>query len=382
MAFTALLGAVACTWLILATQMSLGMRRVPRLSSVTPLPDAALPTVSLLFSARDEAEKMPAALRSMLALDYPGYEVVAVDDRSGDATPEILREFSAACKRLRAVRVDELPPGWLGKPHGLETAYEHSHGDWLVFTDADVRFAPESLRLAVSLAIDRGCDHLTLIPGMDVVGFWERTVLNFFGLAVLLAARPWSVPNPASSAYIGIGAFQLLRRSAYEQIGTHRRLAMEVVDDLKLGWLVKQAGLRSGAAIADDLLRIRWHSGIGNIIRGTEKNFFATASFRTGRALAQYLAMLILNVLPFVALPFVSGWALGFAAVGAVIPVGVSGAAAVRGGGSPLYGLTHPLGAVLVFYMALRSMAITLRQRGIYWRGTFYPLEALRRGVV
>lgn len=379
---TVLLGAVACAWLILAAHFSLGMRRLPRLSCVTPLPDAALPSVSLLVSARDEAEKMPEALRSMLALDYPAYEVVAVDDRSRDTTPEILREFSSACKLLHSVRVDELPPGWLGKPHGLLTAYEHSHGDWLVLTDADVRYAPQTLRLAVSLAIERGCDHLTLIPGMDITGFWERTVMNFFGLAIMLAARPWAVPDPSSSAYIGIGAFQLLRRTAYQKIGTHRRLAMEVVDDLRLGWLVKQAGLNSSAAVADDLLRLRWHSGIGNIIRGTEKNFFATAKFRTGTALAQYLSALVFNVLPFAALPFVTGWALGFAAVAAAIAVGVSGAAAARGGASPLYGLTHPLGALLVFYMALRSMAITLRQRGIYWRGTFYPLDALRRGAV
>ena len=196
-AFTVLLGVVAGGWLILAAQAAVGIRRVPHLSSVRPLPDAALPSVSLLVSARDEAEKMPAALRSMLALDYPNYEVVSVDDRSRDATPEILREFSATCKHLRAVRVDELPAGWLGKPHGLQTAYEHSHGDWLVFTDADVRYHPQSLRLALSLALERGCDHLTLIPGMDINGFWERTVLNFFGLAVLLSARPWAVPDPA-----------------------------------------------------------------------------------------------------------------------------------------------------------------------------------------
>jgi len=378
----ALLGVIACAWVLLAAQLTAGMRRLPRASSVRSLPDAALPPVSLLVSARDEAEKMPAALRSMLSLDYPSYEVVAVDDRSSDATPEILREIAAGCKRLRTARVDELPPGWLGKPHGLQTAYEHSRGDWLVFTDADVRYEPASLRLAMSLALERGLDHLTLIPEMEIHGFWERTVLNFFGLAGILAARPWAVADPASRAYAGVGAFQLLRRAAYEQMGTHRRLAMEVVDDMKLGWLVKRAGLKSCTGLAEDLLHIRWHSGVGNIIRGTEKNFFAAVGFRTGRAVAALFAVLMLNVLPFAALPFVHGWALAFAVIAAVIMVVVSGAVAARTGGSPLYGLTHPLGALVVVYMAMRSMAITMRQRGIYWRGTFYPLDALRRGAV
>lgn len=382
LALTVLLGVVAGAWLLLAAHAAVGLPRVPRLTSVTPFPDAELPSVSLLVSARDEAEKMPAALRSMLSLDYPNYEVVVVDDRSRDATPEILREFAATCKHLQVIRVEELPAGWLGKPHGLQTAYERSHGDWLVFTDADVRYHPQALRLALSLALERGCDHLTLIPGMDISGFWERTVLNFFGLAVLLSARPWAVPDPASSAYIGIGAFQLLRRTAYEKIGAHRRLAFEVVDDMKLARLVKEAGLRSSAARAAELLRIRWHSGLANIIRGTEKNFFATAKFRTGTALAQYLAGLVFNVLPYVALPFVAGWAFALAAIASTIATIVSGAAAAQDGASPLYGFTHPLGALLVFYMAMRSMVITLRQRGIYWRETFYPLDALRRGVV
>lgn len=379
---TALLGAIACAWVILAIETLLGMRRLTRISEVTPLPDASLPPVSILVSARDEAEKMPAALRSMLALDYPDYQVVAVDDRSCDATPQILREISAGCKRLTTLRVDELPPSWLGKPYGLQTAYEHSAGEWLVFTDADVRFEPSVLRRAVTLALEQSFDHLTLIPGMEIHGFWERTALNFFGLAVLLYSRPWTVPDPASRCYIGIGAFQLVRRSAYEKIGTHRRLALEVVDDMKLGRLVKEAGLKSGAAVADDLLEIRWHSGIANIIRGTEKNFFATAGFRTGFALAQFSAVFVLNALPFLVLPFVNGWALGFAAAAAGTAVMVSGTSAVRGRGSPLYGLTHPLGALLFVYMGLRSMAITLWQRGIYWRDTFYPLDALRRGAV
>src|SRR5208282_3593337 len=370
-AFTALLGAVACAWVALAAQAALGIRRVPRLSWVAPLADGALPSVSLLVSARDEAEKMPAALRSMLALDYPTYEVIVVDDRSGDTTPQILREFSAACKHLQAIRVEALPPGWLGKPHGLQTAYERSHGEWLVFTDADVRYEKESLRRAVSLALERGYDHLTLFPQMEMSGFWEKTLLTSFGVAFLLYTRPWAVPDPSSRTYIGIGAFQLLRRSAYERIGTHRRLALEVVDDMKLGRLVKEAGLKSGAARAEDLLSIRWHAGIGNIIRGTEKNFFAAAGFHLGTALAQFLASLLLNVLPFAVLPFVTGWTRGFAALAAGIAVLTSAAAAMRGRASPLYGLTHPLGALLFVYMGLRSTLLTLRQNGIYWRDTF-----------
>jgi len=382
LALTALLGALALAWVVLAAQTAGGMRRLPRLPDVRPLSDSVLPSVSLMFSARDEAEKMPAALRSMLALDYPECEVIATDDRSSDRTPEILREFSATCKHLRTVRVDTLPPGWLGKPHGLQMAYEQSSGEWLAFTDADVSFHPGALRQAVSLALERKWDHLTLLPRMEMRGFWEKTLLTYFQLGGFLYSRAWQVPDRDSSAYAGVGAFQLLRRSAYQAIGTHRRLSLEVVDDMKLGKLVKAEGFVSGVALAGEIVRVRWQSGLGNIIRGTEKNFFAAAGFQLGKAVVQIGVSLILSVLPFVALAGPGEWARLFAGAAVASAVALHASAARASGASPLYGVTHPLGALLMCFMLARSTVLTLWRRGIYWRGTFYPLDELRRGAV
>jgi hypothetical protein len=112
-----------------------------------------------------------------------------------------------------------------------------------------------------------------------MVGFWETVLITFFGLSFHMATDPYRVSNPHSRTYVGVGAFQMLKRSAYEAAGTHRRLAMEVVDDMKLGKIVKLAGLRSGVAVAQDLVAVRWHAGPGNLIRGVTKNFFASARF-------------------------------------------------------------------------------------------------------
>jgi len=379
---TGILGLLALFWVVAAVCTGLGMLRLPRLAAVAPLADAALPSVSILFSARNEAEKMPAALRSMLAQDYPHYQVVAVDDRSEDATPEILDEFARACKLLLPLRVSELPPSWLGKPHGLQQAYEHSSGEWLVFTDADVVYEPDVLRRAVSLAIEKRWDHLTLLVSMEMVGFWEKTLLTFFSFSFFFYTQPWAVPNPRSRRYVGVGAFQLLRRSVYQSIGTHKRLALEVVDDMKLGKLVKEAGYISGVALPERSLRLRWHAGLGNLVRGTEKNFFAASGFSLGIVTAQVLAMLLFFAAPFAALALTSGLAQGFAgvAVAAMLAIHVGAAMVNR---VPLYyALTQPLGALLFAFMLSRSTFLTLRQGGIYWRDTFYPLEQLRRGLV
>ena len=378
----AMLGLVAFSWLALAIDAGFGVRKIPSLYSVAPLKDANCPTVSILFAARDEEEKLPGALATFLALDYPHYEVVAVDDRSEDSTAAILQASAQKDPRLKVIRIDSLPAGWLGKPHALQRGYENSSGEWLVLTDADVHFAPDVLRRAIALAEKSKWDHLPLLADAKMFTVGEKIVMTFFAFAFVMATRPWSVSNPKSPAYVGVGAFQLIRRSTYEKMGTHRRLAMEVVDDVKIGKLVKEAGCRSGVGKAGPAVSVHWHAGVRNIIRGTEKNFFATASYSLWIAGAQLFSIFMAWIFPWLALPFVHGWARVFAIVAIVVPMIAQAGAAREFRVSLLYALTQPVGALIFFWMLVRSTVITLKNGGISWRGTFYPIEELRRGVV
>ncbi len=359
-----------------------GMRQLPHIASVAPSPDTDCPRVSVLFAARDEAEKLPAALESLLAQDYPDYEVIAADDRSQDATGQILEEFARKHGRLKIVHVAGLPEGWLGKPHGLYRAYERSSGDWLAFTDADVHFAPDLLRRAVALAKEKQWDHVTLMGSLDLRGFWEKTGTAYFGVGFLFGVEPWQVHNPRSRRYMGAGYFQLLRRSTYEAIGTHRRLALEILDDMKLGKLVKLGGFSSGVAGADERVRLRWHKGLRGIIRGVTKNFFAASNYSILSVSADVLSILAISVLPFLGVAFAHGLARIFAAMSALIAVAVHTWCARNYRIGWYYGLTHPLGGLIFCYMLLRSMVVTLWRGGVVWRGTFYPLERLKRGLV
>lgn len=373
---------IALFWITHGLRVAFGALQLPWLKDAAPAEDSACPRISLIFAARDEEQKLPAALATLVGIDYPHLELMAVDDRSQDATGRILNEFALAHSRLRVVHVTALPSGWLGKPHALQKAYEASTGEWLLFTDADVRFQPDALRRAISLARQQNLDHLTLFCDVEMVGFWETVLITFFGLAFHLATDPYRVSNPHSRSYVGVGAFQMLKRSVYEASGTHRRLAMEVIDDMKLGKIVKQSGFRSGVGVAQDAVSVRWHAGLGNLIRGVEKNFFAGASYNLALVAVQIVALLAMNVLPFAGLFFGHGWIRFFAGVSIVIAlcfqVGVNIVMRV----SPLYAFTQPLGAILFSYMLLRSTIITLWQGGIVWRDTFYPLDELKRGVV
>jgi glycosyltransferase involved in cell wall biosynthesis len=377
-----LFGLAASFWIFHGLRVAYGALQLPFIKDFAPAADADCPRISLIFAARDEEEKLPAALATLAAIDYPHLEIIAVNDRSQDSSGKILDEFARGCERARVVHVETLPAGWLGKTHSLQEGYERSSGDWLLFTDADVRFAPEALRRAVSLMRHRNLDHLTLFGDVEMVGFWEKVLITFFGMAFHIATAPHRVSDAGSWTYVGVGAFQLLKRPAYEAAGTHRRLAMEVVDDMKLGKIVKQAGFRSSVGLAQDAVVIRWHAGLGNLVRGVTKNFFAALGYNIGLVLLASATTLLLNIAPFVAIFVGHGWIRVLAAISVVIALGFHVGVNVVMRVSPLYAVTHPIGALLFCYMLLRSTVVTLFRGGVTWRDTFYPLEELKRGVV
>jgi len=381
-AWVVLFGLIASLWIIQGVRAGFGMARLPWLSDAPALWPNRATLVSVIFAARDEAEKLPDAIQTLLAQNYPRFEVIAVNDRSQDQTPAILHEFERANSKLKVIDIADLPAGWLGKPHALVAGFEQSRGEWLVFTDADVHFEPDVLRRAVALAEDRKWDHLTLLASIEMRGFWEITAITYFGLGFVIGNEPWQASNARSGRYVGVGAFQLVRRAAYEKSGGHRRLRMDVIEDMKLGKLIKMAGLRSGVAVAQDMVRVRWHSGLQNVIRGVTKNMFAACHYNALLALVAMALPLLMSVLPFFGLVFATGWARVFAGIAAGTAILIHGVMIWSTDASPLYAFTHPLGAMIFSWMLARSAIATLLRGGVVWRDTFYPLEELRRGLV
>lgn len=377
-----LFGWIAAFWLYFGLRNLIGLLFLPWIGKFPPIDANNAPRISLVFAARDEQEKLPIALQMLSKISYPNLEIITVDDRSQDKTPIILDDAARTNARLRVIHVKELPQGWLGKPHALQKAYEASTGEWLLFTDADVRFAPDSLSRAMTLVHSRNLDHLTLFGDVDRQGFWDTVLLTFFGLAMHMAGESYRVSNPNSRAYLGIGAFQLVRRSAYEAVGMHKRLAMEVVDDIKLGKILKLGGYRSCVGVAVGFVAVRWHAGFRNLIHGVTKNFFAALNYSVPLTTAAITAMLLTNFAPFVGVIFGHGSVSILAGISVAIALLFHVVVDVGAKISPLYALTHPIGALIFCWMLLRSMIVTLRQGGVVWRDTFYKLADLKKGVV
>jgi hypothetical protein len=135
-------------------------------------------------------------------------------------------------------------------------------------------------------------------------------------------------------------------------------------------------------AKAGSAVSVHWHSGVRNIIRGTEKNFFAATGYRLWMAGAQLLSLGLMWIYPWAALPVVRGWAMVFAVIAIAVPVVAQAGAAREFRVSVFYGLTQPLGALIFGWMLMRSTLVTMRNGGITWRGTFYSIQELKRGVV
>jgi glycosyltransferase involved in cell wall biosynthesis len=376
--------AVAClaAQLVMLGMLVAGARALRDFAVAPRQPERRWPAVSIVVAARDEAAGIEAAMRSLLALDYPVLEVIAVDDRSTDATAEILDRLAALDPRLKVHHVRELPKGWLGKNHALALGGRKASGELILFTDADVEFAPGALRAAVAILEEERLDHLALAPRLRLPGAWLAACVAYFGRQFYVFLRPWRAREPRSSAYIGVGAFNLLRASAYRTIGGHARIALRPDDDVKLGKLVKLAGLRQDLRHAPDALCVTWYSTVREFVGGLEKNVLAGLDYRGVLGLAGLALLLFLEVIPFVVLAWGEARAQ-IAAAAAILTAVVSLAGVLREARAPVAAaLLAPVAALLFAYACARSILLTYARGGIVWRGTFYPLAELRRNEV
>jgi GT2 family glycosyltransferase len=352
---------------------------VPRLPAAAGAPGGSL---SVVVPCRDEARGVEAALRSLLAQDHPDLEVVAVDDRSADGTGEILDRLASGDRRLRVLHLDELPAGWLGKSHACASGAAASTGRWILFTDGDVLFAPGALRAAVAFAEAHRLGHLVAMPRLLSGHLLERAFLACFAAACGYAFRPWGLRRPGTAGFAGVGAFNLVRRDAYLAIGGHLPLRLEVVDDVKLGLLLRRSGFPQGAVESGGLVSVRWQHGLAATVRGLVKNVFAAFEYRWLAAAGAAAGLLLLSAVPLLALGGPAPARLAGAAALA-LAAGVQGAAARRScGGTGLEGLLAAPAAAALAGVFLASAAVTEIRGGVAWRGRFYPLAALRAGCV
>ncbi len=360
----------------------LGNRRIEKLGNQDPDGLSEWPCVSVVVAARNEQANMEPAIMSLLHLDYDDYEVIVVDDRSADRTGEILDALARQYQRLKVLHVAQLPAGWLGKNHALWCAAQQARGVYLLFTDADVVMEPTSLRCAIAYARQREVDHLAVSPDAVMPSLMLQAFVVLFVNLFAIYVRPWKVADPKSSAFIGIGAFNLVRQDVYRAVGTHQVIAMRPDDDVKLGKIIKAQGFRQHVLFGTDMVRVPWYTSVRELVLGLEKNAFSGVDYRISLVVAATVVLLLCDIWPFIAVWILSGPAQYFYAATIVVLLGHALITATDMRQSRWSALLFPVAVTMWIFIQWRAMLLTFIHGGIRWRDTHYSLAELKANKV
>jgi len=373
-------------WLLVTAELLrsiLSLRHLPKLES----PPQPPPTLSVIIAVRDEAARIEKTIRQVLAQQGVDLQLIVVNDRSRDATPQILSKLSDEFSQVKIVTIDHLPENWLGKCHAMHVGAHYSNGDWLLFTDGDIWLSPDVAARAIAAAQSMGVDHVTLAPRQHMAenqkpGALYQSVMLMFGMVMNVHLGRANRDRPNSMA--GIGAFNLIRADVYKKIGGHEALRLEVADDMKLGLLVRRAipmG-KSRALLAQDAVECDWAGTVGGIKRALEKNMWSGLNFNLPLAIVLTLLLGSLWIIPVVALFFLPAPSAIAAALGLPLLIVLSSVQAAKNRWRLWPSLLAPIAGPIIAGVLWNSIFTTLRQGGIRWRDTFYPLSLLRSGLV
>ena len=359
-----LAAVVLAFWILIFIQTIANLKAVPRLRrDSTP---QSHPFVSIVVPARNEARTIERSVRAFLAQDDGNFEVVVVNDRSTDGTGDILR--SIVDPKLNVVDGAETPSGWLGKPWAVDQGIKRARGEVVLIADADLLYAPETLRAAMSELERTGASLLALFPHFEMGSFGEQVgmpMVDFFGLC--LAPMWWSNASRLPRLALGAGSGNLIRRDVLASIGGFDALKDAVVDDIALARLVRRHGGVTRVARADDLIRVRMYHSAREIAHGFTKNIFAPFGRNFFVAIFFLALTVIVNLVPY---------ALVYdrLAMAAVALITLTRIVLFRSLRFPLWNaiLLHPLMMAFWAYIFLRSMWFTGVRNELRWRDRVY----------
>ena len=366
--------------------MAYGAYRINRTVPVliqqeTPDPDS-WPALSVIVPACNEGDTLEPAAGTLLEQDYPNLEIILIDDRSDDETGQVVDRIAARDERVRPLHIKELPDRWLGKVHALDCGVSMASGQWILMTDADVHYTrPDSLRRFIAYAENKRLGHLAAMPDMWSCGWLIDIAISSFLRAGLVVARLWKVNDPDSDVFAGVGAFNLVRKSAFDATQGFEWLRLEVVDDLGLGMMMKRSGALSNVVNGTGLLGLHWYRSLDEMARGAEKGFASVAGCSFWRMAAIAAISTGAELAPWVALAPWPNTGIRLAGLAMLLLWIISVVLSHGWARRPLIpGLLSPLIVPLSDWILIRAGWLGFRRGGVLWRGTLYPSKLLRQG--
>jgi glycosyltransferase involved in cell wall biosynthesis len=359
---------------------------VPLLTDLDIPEPPSWPEVSVVVPACNEADKFEAAARTLLAQDYENLEIILVDDRSTDATGEIVDRLAGCDPRVRGIHVSDLPDGWLGKVNALNRGLAECGGDIVLFTDADVHHRSDAVRRAVAFMLAGGLDHLAGCPSLRSSSglLTDSLIAAFLRQLFALFLPSWRVAEPGSRAFFGVGAFNMVRRSALDATEGFEWLKMETGDDMGLGLMMKRSGAKCRVLSMIDLVSVQWYGSLRGVTRGSEKVYASASNCRLPPIILAAVVMLLMEASPILCL-LPLAWPqtrlAGLLGLPIALLFAYSAVGFARWGRARILpALLAPFTAGVTAVILLRAGILGWRRGGIIWRGTLYPAGELRKG--
>ncbi len=374
-----LLVSVLIVWIVISIDVYKGLSKV---STIFDYPyKHSGPLVSIIVPARNEEKAIYQSIRSQLTQEYNHIEWIVVNDRSTDKTAEKIHKLTQHDERVKAIHLTSINKGWLGKNHALYKGYLQSKGEILLFTDADVMFLDSTiLSRAVSCLQTQHIDHLTLAPQLKAQSYWLKSFIAFFLFGFSFYKRPWKANDPTSKIGMGIGAFNIITRSAYQQIGTHEAIKEVPDDDLQLGMKIKQHDKKQKFLTALPALEVEWYGSIKEAFRGLEKNTFAGLHYSYLMVFISILGVFCSTVLPFITI-FIPKNPVQLISLAILLLIFQTYRTVIKHMTmtSLIHFVTLPITALLFIYSIIRATFLTIKRGGIEWRGTVYSFKELKQ---
>lgn len=275
-------------------------RTAPRLEKAPP--PLRPVRASLLIPFRDEEANLSVLVPMLHAIGYPDLEIILLDDESQDASAEIVEAGARGDGRIRLLRGEPLPPGWLGKNWACQQLAAQATGEVLLFCDADVRVGPGSVSATVGMMQAEGWDALTAMP-RQLLGTWgEKAVIPILLFLPVLGFLPiaWIPKYPYPALSMGCGQWFAFTSSMYSRLGGHGAVRDKIVEDMALGRLVKEKGGVLGAVIAPRHLSVRMYTDFPSVWLGFSKNLAYLTGTGWIRPISVVAGFSALNTLPWI----------------------------------------------------------------------------------
>ncbi|MEO0158840.1 MAG: glycosyltransferase, partial [candidate division WOR-3 bacterium] len=333
------------------------------------------PRVSILVPARNEERNISQCVHSLLAQDYPDYEVIVLDDESTDGTWDILQSLSRGDKRLKIIKGEQLPEGWIGKHWACHQLAKAAEGELILFTDADTRHHPYTLRDAVGAMLEEEADLITALPREEVRTWGEKMIVPIISWAVF-SMLPVGLCHALKAPILSltIGQFMLFRRRAYEKIGGHQAIRAHAVDDVALGRRIKAAGMRWRLVDGAGRVSCRMYWGFLEAYEGFTKNIFAAFDYAIIPFFLTYLWFAIVFWLPIIHLIggalgfFTASSSTGLAFLAVVLSIMLWGVSHWRSGIPVYFAILYPAIIALIFWISVRSIIFAIKGKAT-WKG-------------